>query len=425
MLVAADQDAQFKNLLLLCWMRAVTIAMQITVIGLVQWALHSSLPLKPIGMILLAELCINLATFWRIRQLSAKQKQLWKYELFAHIAFDVLILALLIYYTGGAFNPFTGFFIVPVIVAATLLGSVQTWAIVLISTAAYLMISFAPANVVDHSMHHGGGQLFDAHRYGMFLGFLVSAILVAVFVSRIAANLRSRDRQLLKAQQLVEANHQINALGMLAAGAAHELGTPLNSLALINDELNRYTKQVPELKDLVNLHSKQVVRCKSSLEDLMSVSGESRAQGAGRQNLKDYLHNIANRWALAHPTVSIEINICIDDDRNCVVDKLFEKAIINLLDNAAKASPCYVGLSALIDKTMLVLDIDDKGEGISADVVRNLDQAIGMGARQYGFGLFWVKAFSLRARGYLYFETPDSGGTIAKLGIPVDEFSDG
>lgn len=326
-------------------------------------------------------------------------------------------LTLLLYLTGGGLNPFTGLFIVPVILAATLLNQRQTWFLVVLSIVSYCVLALMPTG---HEHHMGGANsLFDVHRYGMLLGFVVTALLITVFVSRIAANLAERDAQLFKINQQAEASRQINALGMLAAGAAHDLGTPLNSLSLIESELRNTLAEQEDALPLLDMHARQLDRAKRSLHDLMSATGESRAENASPVILGRFFKQACERWHAANSHVQFTVAVELADNVQATADTLFEKALVNLLDNAAKVSPQCVSVNISYVDGAVKLMVSDKGPGISENVINSLNEPAGLSLQQFGFGLFWVNAFAIRMQGKLQFLRPESGGTSVILLLPL------
>ena len=196
-LTAAELSSQRKNLSLLALIRAISIVLQIIAIAAAVSLFHLHLSVAAVAAIILLEAVVNGASYYRILRFSQSGPGLHRFELLAQLLFDVFALAALLYLTGGGINPFTGLFIVPVILAATLLSQRQTWLLVALSIMSYVVLALMPTAAGDHAHHMmATNNAFDVHRYGMLLGFVVSAILITVFVSRIAANLAERDAQL-------------------------------------------------------------------------------------------------------------------------------------------------------------------------------------------------------------------------------------
>lgn len=419
--VAEKRDQPRDTLKLMCLMRSATIALQLLLLAVVELAFGAGLPLLTVMAIISLEIAVNVFAWLRLRGVVFANASLAKNELLAHVLFDVVILALLIAATGGGLNPFTGFFIVPVIIAAISLPIAQAWLVVATSIGAYIVLALQVPDHSQHMSHSASQQLANAHLYGMFFSFAIAAILVVLFVSRLAASLRERDSQLYKAQQLAEVNRQINALGMLAAGAAHELGTPLNSLTLLNKEFQQFSSQLPQLSPLLDMHQRQLKRCRESLDDLMSATNSHRAKQAVASTIVGSVSAYVARWSVSHPDINVSFESSLPESLTLIVDTLLEKAMVNLLDNAARVSPAQVTVQLSADKNWLNIVIGDVGSGIADEVVASLDSPAGMSARQFGFGLFWVKAFSLRTSGQLRFEPNQPVGTRVILQLPLNE----
>ena len=156
-------------------------------------------------------------------------------ELFGQLCVDLVALAILLYLSGGAANPLISFLLVPVAMAALSLPGALTAAVALLAIGFYslLMWQFLPLPVAD------AARATRLHLGGMWLTFVVSATMIAWFVARMTASIRERDSRLAAAREQALRDERMVALGALAAGAAHELGTPLATMAVVAGELER------------------------------------------------------------------------------------------------------------------------------------------------------------------------------------------
>jgi len=152
-------------------------------------------------------------------------------ELFAQLGADVAALSILLYYGGGSTNPFVSLYLLPLVIAAATLPGRYTWGMAALTAACYslLMVYYIP---LPH-IHQHGDDAFNIHVLGMWLGFVISAVVVAYFVVQMAQAVRSRDEMLARVREEVLRNERIVALGTQAAGAAHEMGTPLSTMAVV------------------------------------------------------------------------------------------------------------------------------------------------------------------------------------------------
>ncbi|MDO9054523.1 MAG: hypothetical protein Q7U37_11425 [Gallionella sp.] len=186
-------------------------------------------------------------------------------ELFIQLGCDVLALSVLLYYAGGSTNPFVSLYLLPLVIAAATLPSRFTWAMAALTTACYslLMVYYIP---LPHN-HQDMDSAFNTHVMGMWLGFVISAVVVAYFVVKMAEAVRSRDELLAQVREEILRNERLVALGTQAAGAAHELGTPLSTMAVVIGELQHDADASPaELRESLTMLDEQVRSCNRILD---------------------------------------------------------------------------------------------------------------------------------------------------------------
>ena len=262
-----SQTAALKNLRRLFWLRNVMIAG----LGLAAWAAIGiydlELPLAPIASAMGLLVALNAISWWRLRQ----PRKAVDMELLAQLLLDMVALTGLFYFTGGYTNPFLWMYLLPLTVAAVALPWRNTWLIAGLAVACYtgLMFWYQPLPVMQmdmsgmspaemRAMHHGGG--FSIHLLGMWAGFVVSALVIAFFVERIGRNLREYDQLIAEAREKMLENERMLALGTLATAAAHELGTPLATMAVVAGEMVEDCADQPQLAQSLSLLRSQIDR---------------------------------------------------------------------------------------------------------------------------------------------------------------------
>ena len=161
-------------------------------------------------------------------------------EFFAQLMVDVFALTALLYFSGGSTNPFISLYLLPLTIAAAALPWAYTWVMAAITISCYTLLLFYYVPLPhDHEEHNSE---FNLHVSGMWLAFVLSTVLIAWFVVKMGISIRERDKDLASAREQALRNEQLIALGTLAAGAAHELGTPLATMAIVSGELqDEYT----------------------------------------------------------------------------------------------------------------------------------------------------------------------------------------
>jgi len=223
-----DKTSYFKNLKLLCGLRSVAIIGQVAAILLVTKGLHIELPIIPLWSIISALVVINGLTFIRIK----KGRAISQFEFFSQLLIDMTALFGLLYFSGGAANPFTSLFILQVIIAAVTLPPAYAWVAAGISVAFYTALMFLGIEV-PYFQHHHSGDFFNLHVQGMWISFILLAGIISWFVVRMNVTIRRQDALLAEAEKIA-------AVGMLAANAAHELGTPLATLFVLAENADNH-----------------------------------------------------------------------------------------------------------------------------------------------------------------------------------------
>lgn len=410
-----------KNLHRLFWLRSIAIILQCFLFSLVYYFTEMDLPWTELMAIVVILIFINSLTWYRLHQ----NWPVTNLEFFLQLLVDVLALTALLYFSGGSTNPMISFYLLPLIIAATILPWRYTWAIAAISIACYtvLLYEYIPLPH-DHSDDHSTHQMeFNLHISGMWFTFVLSTILIAWFIVRMSHSIRQRDKQLAEARELALCNEQIIALGTLAAGAAHELGTPLSTMAVIAGELqqeltenNEYQKNIDTLRD-------QIAHCKRILTQLLANAGQARAENANGQPIDLFLNQVLDKWKLVRPAVKFQYHCNGSQPAPYIINtQLLSQSILNLLNNAADASVNEVKIRSQWDQNSLDLEIHDDGEGLTQEVMQHAGEAFftskapGQG---FGIGLFLANANIERFGGTVrLFNHPD-GGACIHLTLPL------
>lgn len=411
--VSEDQTAS-RNLRRLFALRSLMIGAYLLGWAGAVWLLGIRIPVVPMGGVIALLGGVNAWTWWRARRRQA----IADWEFFAQLSIDTLGLGAVLYLSGGATNPFAWLFLLPLIIAATVLPRYMVWAMAALAIACYsfLMFHFVPFG--DGHIHHD--QNFSQHVFGMWFGFIMSALLVAWFVTGMASNLRRRDRLLAQAREQRLRDEQLVALGTLATGAAHELGTPLATMAVLTRELERTDVDDPTRRKLHILRD-QIARCKQALSVISASAGESRAEGGGLARVPVFLEEILAEWRRQRLEARIRVEIEPGPDASRILDEYtLHQSLINLLNNAADVSHEELILKAGWDDRCLVLEILDRGPGLHPAAVAGLshprasDKEYGM-----GLGLFLTHATLQRLGGEITLFEREGGGTCIRIQLPL------
>ena len=365
-------SAGTANLRRICWLRGVLIFAEYPVLMLASVLLQFPLPTITLLLIAFFNLLYIALTLWR---LGFTVYPVTHSEFFLQLLIDVLSLSSLLYFTGGYTNPLVTVYLVLITTGAALLPPKRSWLLTFVAISAYtlLMKWYHPLGAEMHYDLSGNHQqMVDLHLLGMWFTFVISAVLINHFVVMMAATIRKQQDDIAKNREHQLRDETIFAIAIQAAGAAHELGTPLATMAVLLNDLQDEQNNSALLPDL-NLLRSQVHECKKRLSQLVWDSQQTEAESI---MVNDFLQRILDQWQLVRPNIAVEF-VPPDWTEPPVIDAdlSLSQAIIALLDNAADASPRYVKLSAAYNHHQIILHIDDLGSGIP-DAITRLPTAV-------------------------------------------------
>lgn len=382
------------------------------------WLLEGQLYLTPLVSTLCVFTCINLLTWIRLN----KTLPVTEVEIFIQLLIDVACLTLVFYFSGGANNPFLSYFLVPISLAATTLPWIYVWSISLLCIAAYTSLLFFHTPLPLLSPHHGHSSGLNPHVLGMWLSFFISAVLITYFVVRIARDLRQRDDLLNRHREDQLRDEQLMAVATLAAGTAHELGTPLATMRVLVSELRREHNSDPQLAQDLALLSEQINECARTLRQLHQQAEESHSGHFTPQSIMDFCTQIIERWQIMRPEVTVHIAIA----EHCpALQQTFHptlsQALINLLNNAADANPHNIHIGVAWDQQYLRWKIEDEGPGVPLDLIDQLGKAfVTTKGNGLGLGLFLTHATLNRHGGQVRLYNRKPVGTLTEVMIPLN-----
>jgi len=399
-------------------LRSVLVLALVIALGVARLALDITLPFPWMLGILLMLVVLNFVTFRRLRRIA----EIHEREVFFQLLFDVGALSALLYLSGGSTNPFVSLYLLPLVIAATTLSSGYAWAMAGVTITCYALLFVFNLPLDDAHVGHSG-PAFRIHLVGMWVNFVLSAGVIAFFVERMAEAIRLRDTELTRHKELALRNERIVALGTLAAGAAHELGTPLSTMAVVLGEMRKGCAHDSELAADIATLTSQVEACKVTITRMVAAAGQARAEGGGAQPIDQFLQETLERWRLIRPAVSLTERLTGPAPAPCIVtEQTLRQAIVSLLNNAADASPADVELDCSWDRERLRLEIHDRGPGLS----REAEHRVGRGffstkpaGEGNGIGLLLARATLERLGGQLRLQARSGGGVSTLLDLPL------
>ncbi|OGT33395.1 MAG: hypothetical protein A2W28_07855 [Gammaproteobacteria bacterium RBG_16_51_14] len=408
------------NLKYLLLIRSIAIGGQVLALVFMQHYFSIKLPLVPVIIIISLLGLFTIISWHRFQNRRTISEKIF----FTQLMMDVSALTTLIYFTGGSVNPFISLFILPITFAAASLRPVHTTVISLAAISGYTLLMFYHVPLGNDQSLHNNVQL---HIWGMWYGFMLSGGLVAYFVSRIARTLRKQDQALTEAREEAMRAERILALGTLAAGTAHELGTPLSTMAVLAKELeHEYAGQDKLVHDL-RLLRKQIDRCKSILSRMASDAGQTQADSGQRITVDEFLNGIIEDWRQLRPGVNVKFQWQgVGPAPEIIADQTLSHAIVNILNNAADASSRAIKIDGQWDATSLRIEIRDDGHGMSEKSRDKIGHAIFSTKppdEGLGIGLFLAQTTLLRLGGSIRLDNHTEGGTHAEIQIPLAPIS--
>lgn len=390
----------------LFWLRNLTLSGLLLLMLWSELGLAVRLPWLEMGATLLLMAGLNAYTAWRLRQTTPVSAA----ELLVQLLADLGGLTVLLLFTGGWANPFVSLLFLPVVLAALLLPDRLAWLVGALALGAYSLLAF-----VNLPLDMPPEKAFYLHISGMWFNFAASVLLVLFFVLRLRNRLRQRDQQIAAYREETMRNEQVLAVALTAAGAAHELGTPLNSVALISESLMA-SADAATREDL-QLMQTQVARCRAILKDLTRTAQSRPAHEALPADR--YLGRLVEEWRLLRPDADVSLTWLGNQPAPAIkAPASLNQSLLNLLNNAADVSGGAVRLQGKTEAAGVRIDILDSGPG-PAPALRALAEPGTSGKNGLGLGLFLTNASIEHLGGRVSLAGRAEGGTTVSVWLPL------
>jgi two-component system sensor histidine kinase RegB len=406
-----------KNMALLVQLRWLAVAGQLVTILVVEFGLGIELPLAAILVGPATAILLNLASLALLRRRDTVSNG----ELFLALLFDVGSLTVQLYLSGGATNPFVSLYLLQVVLGAILLDAWSSWAIVAITSlcSALLTVAHQPLALPPQLRPYW----FVLDTIGALACFVLVATLLVLFIARISGNLRARDAHLADMRQQAAEEDHIVRMGLLASGAAHELGTPLSSLAVILSDWRRMPALAgdAELQGEIAEMQAEVQRCKAIVTGILLSAGEARGEGPEVTSVHAFLDRTVADWRAIHPVATIDYKNRFGSDLAIVSDPVLRQVVCNVLDNALEASPRWIGVTADGDDRTLCIAVEDAGPGFTPAMLVDLGKPYRSSKAQpgHGLGLFLVCNVMRKLGGTVTAANRAEGGAVVTLSLPL------
>jgi len=415
--------ASARNMALLIQLRWMAVVGQLVTIGFANQVLGIGLPL----LLLLAAMpvllaLINLATMAMVRRRTG-----FSYvELIGALMLDVIALTWQLYLSGGTTNPFTFLFLLQIVIGAILLPPRRSWIIAAVAVASVTLLSFAyvPLGLPPRLRTDPLG-LYLA---GGYVSFVLIAVLLVFFVIRIDSNRRHSDAALARMRQRAVEEDHIVRMGLLASGAAHELGTPMATMAVLVRDWFKHPAFAanPDLVEDLHDMETELLRCKAIVSGILLSAGEARGENPRVTTAVTFVRDIAREWS-ARSNGAVHLTNRIAQDSPIVSDPALRQVISNVIDNALDVSPDHVEIIAEIAAHHLILTFNDHGPGFPEDMLAQIGRPYTStkGRPGGGLGLFLVFNAVRKLGGEVTVRNCDQGGAQVRLSIPLSTIAAG
>jgi two-component system sensor histidine kinase RegB len=407
-------SASRQNLWRLSLIRVLVLAAQASSVGVAYLLDLLPLPWLPLCLTLICSAVLCALTALRLRG----PWPVTELEYAAQLACDLLIHSVLLYYSGGSTNPFVSYYLVPLTIAAATLPWLYSMVLSGLALTGYtaLLIWYHPLHL--HGVQHEA-MLISLHLFGMWLNFALSAAFITFFVVKMAGAVRRQVQLQAERREESMRDQQLLAVATQAAGAAHELGTPLATMSVLIKELRREHPD-PLLQEDLAVLQEQVKLCKETLQQLVRAAEADRRLTVEEQSVAAWLETTLNRWHLMRPEATYRYQILgIGSIPRLAPPPDLTQALLNLLNNAADA--CADKLDIRVDWNVLemCISIRDHGAGVPLAIAEQLGKPfITTKGKGFGLGLFLSQASVTRAGGSVKLYNHEEGGTLTELRLP-------
>ncbi len=390
-------------------LRWIAIAGQLAAVIFVYFGLGFSFPVVLASLAIGLSIAINLVVHHLFRDIKLVTNQLGTWML----AYDIVQLALLLYFTGGILNPFASLLVAPIAISAASLRTQSTVTLSVLALISATLISFFYMPLPWYTA--GGLEFPEAYRLGNWVSVICAMTFIGFFAWRIANEGRLMSAALAATEATLAREQKLSAIDGLAAAAAHGLGTPLSTISLVAKEMEREVEPGSPLHDDVTLIRSQAVRCREILQSLNDV-GDDGDLLVGTSTIEDVLEEVAQPMKALNASIEVTagpadgVEPPYDEEPVLLRNPGIIYALGNIVENAVEFSNNHTQLKAEWSSGFLRIDIRDDGPGFSTELLkilgepfvstRALSQTNGVDGEQFGMGLgFFISKTLLERSG--------------------------
>jgi len=371
---------------------------------------------------------------WFAKWQSFTQQHLlpWDLALGLILVMDMLSLTVLLFATGGPNNPFSLFFFVNVSLCALILNRSWAWAINCLTILCFAGLMFDHMDLYPLSFGLEKIRLtgiLTIQHVGLMIAFSACSSVIVYFMTRLTDEIRENQIRMRRAEAQQARAEKMDALGTLAAGTAHELATPLSTIAIVAKEVEQAFDQHPpdfpgaeEVLEDVRLIRSQLERCRNIIDRMASHAGEVIGESIVPVTL-DQLAKATLEGLIGGQRVALEIESGLGPDKIAVPLHGLSQAIRGLIQNALDADPTDQPVQVFVDQQegLLRWRIIDRGPGMDEQHLKRVSEPFfttkppGKGM---GLGVFLAQNVIQRLGGSILFESKMGKGTCVTVLLP-------
>lgn len=408
--------ASARNMALLVQLRWMAVVGQLLTIWVVTTFLQVRLPLQKLIVFPALLALVNLATM----ALGHEREGYSYVELLGALMIDVMALAWQLYFSGGTTNPFAFLFLLQIVIGAILLPPNWSWIVAVITVAVVATLTYRgePLQLPPPYQH----DPMRLYLQGSLLCFALIAGLLMFFVINLDRNRRQSDAALATLRQQAAEEHHIVRMGLLASGAAHELGTPMATMSVILGDWSHHPAIAgdDELAAELDEMQAQLRRCKTTVTGILMSAGEARGENPKQTSLHSFVADIGREWE-ERSGGAVCVDNAVGEDVVVVADPALRQVLGHVIENALEVSPRYVLLTARLVRQLIVLEVCDRGPGFAEEMLQSFGRPYSStkGRSGGGLGLFLVVNVVRKLGGKVEVGNPEQGGARVRISIPL------